>query len=757
VYENVDSVLGHFDISSTAPINGAVILLYYSEPSLGGVDESQMHLAFWNGGAMNWQSPTRTGTNTVLNRIWAATTHLSAWSDGCGSDDCDDDGISNEIEVHGLAALEDDLEASQTLTDRDWSVNEVDGNSNSGDGGTIGRTTSNGNSGSGSVEMMSQGDGDAAYADMPDLELDFERNYYVSLYFNLPKPGGSWNHHWFHVLTNRHVMTVIDSNQGSSIGNSFTVREASGDVSVRNLDDPTHWYHIEYWIKPRLAEFELAIDDTKYGPYDFHGEEIHDEISFRIGDDSQDSDSHDHGEAFWDDVLIRQAIDLDNNGVNDADKSIKDVFIEVDSMATEKLFVQSSRICDVEGHNIYDVLGPRDGKYASGGEKEDYPPTGITPDGGQPVAVEDSTHTETPQKDDTDSGDGERKNDPTIVHVCSNDARESWEFGMENTELTTSEIRDLRTLVVYLKHFKSRPFRTGQQMKFEIYDGRYWHTLETWSSSNLPPSSPSTDYPDEYVIDSYIDSESKLNATKFRLRNPTKEEWASTWYVDSIMITDALLMRSVMKSKVVDAFKNNPTELIKMHIDDADDDEDIDYIECPYWKNSGTSDFLDVKGDHFASNRQGVFHYALLTDRYSIGAFHCIDSSGQAEIDATNKLDDGFDNFLVAYGIVRQAVDNSFRGCGRHGTTHYVTAYAGTFMHELGHNFDLHHYGDKDQACNSDTPRYKSIMTYDYQFIGVVANPSDTTKIGPVDYSDGTSHAKDYDDWGNLDLTRVSA
>lgn len=50
---------------------------------------------------------------------------------------------------------------------------------------------------------------------------------------------------------------------------------------------------------------------------------------------------------------------------------------------------------------------------------------------------------------------------------------------------------------------------------------------------------------------------------------------------------------------------------------------------------------------------------------------------------------------------------------------------AGTLMHELGHNLDLHHGGGNDVNCK---PNYLSIMSYSFQFPNFVSNR-------PLDYS----------------------
>lgn len=54
-----------------------------------------------------------------------------------------------------------------------------------------------------------------------------------------------------------------------------------------------------------------------------------------------------------------------------------------------------------------------------------------------------------------------------------------------------------------------------------------------------------------------------------------------------------------------------------------------------------------------------------------------------------------------------------------------VDQQAGTFMHELGHNLNLHHGGNDDINCK---PNYLSVMSYSRQFMGPIADR-------PLDYS----------------------
>ncbi|VVB60943.1 Uncharacterised protein [uncultured archaeon] len=80
-----------------------------------------------------------------------------------------------------------------------------------------------------------------------------------------------------------------------------------------------------------------------------------------------------------------------------------------------------------------------------------------------------------------------------------------------------------------------------------------------------------------------------------------------------------------------------------------------------------------------------------------------------------------------------------------------VYVYAGAIMHETGHTLDIRAPGC--DARHTVWPweinywryaSYKSVMNYRYIYRGV------------VDYSDGSHGENDYDDWSNLDLTRIN-
>jgi hypothetical protein len=159
-------------------------------------------------------------------------------------------------------------------------------------------------------------------------------------------------------------------------------------------------------------------------------------------------------------------------------------------------------------------------------------------------------------------------------------------------------------------------------------------------------------------------------------------------------------------AQVVAAFANapvsNPDGLsgINLHIDVnqqiavADVDNDLN----PVW-----TDFDVIKNKYFPARRSKFFHYALFANQYN--------GSGSSGI---SRGIPGHD-FVVTLGTWSTP-----------GGT--VLQQAGTLMHEFGHNIGLLHGGDENENYK---PNYLSIMSYNYQLVGLTIDGVD----GNMDYS----------------------
>src|SRR5262249_42652127 len=109
-------------------------------------------------------------------------------------------------------------------------------------------------------------------------------------------------------------------------------------------------------------------------------------------------------------------------------------------------------------------------------------------------------------------------------------------------------------------------------------------------------------------------------------------------------------------------------------------------------------------------------------------------SSGSSELPGSS--------FIVAFGYDVD-VGNSIG----------IETWAGTFMHELRHNFGLKHgslAAPAPQTCISFKPNYLSVMDYMYQSgIATAAEPGSATAIGCSTDSDCPAGAHCTDDLGS--------
>lgn len=117
------------------------------------------------------------------------------------------------------------------------------------------------------------------------------------------------------------------------------------------------------------------------------------------------------------------------------------------------------------------------------------------------------------------------------------------------------------------------------------------------------------------------------------------------------------------------------------------------------------SGFQALKAANFDPARQPIFHYNIWGIQYDAGS-GVTTSSGIAELPG--------DDFLVSLGAFP----------GGNGT---VDQQAGTFMHEMGHNYGLRHGGGDNVNYK---PNHLSVMSYSFQLTGVILNGA----TGSFDY-----------------------
>jgi hypothetical protein len=198
-----------------------------------------------------------------------------------------------------------------------------------------------------------------------------------------------------------------------------------------------------------------------------------------------------------------------------------------------------------------------------------------------------------------------------------------------------------------------------------------------------------------------------------------KTNTASIWNIE--YFNDfAHELESGAKQSVISAFS---AKNIVLHIDDGtmNGGNEIPHSEdgTYEWKDpvSGNwNDFEDYYDNHFASRRQGVFHYCIFA--------HDITYDGTEVGGVANSGHAG-----------HLSVSNAAN------TKNIQAKY---LLHELGHTIGLHP-ADFDGIDDDlyTAAQYPSVMNYN-----VVRVESQTL----VDYSDGPTSTTNYDDWGNLNL-----
>ena len=128
-----------------------------------------------------------------------------------------------------------------------------------------------------------------------------------------------------------------------------------------------------------------------------------------------------------------------------------------------------------------------------------------------------------------------------------------------------------------------------------------------------------------------------------------------------------------------------------------------------------------IKSDptFFDQRRKEIFHYCVFVNANPSG------SSGAAEIWGND--------FGVTLADVTDYVCDNLQDATSE------NALAGTFIHELGHNLDLHHGGIENNAEDMEErykPNQPSSMNYRYQFAGISSN-CDLIPDGALGYSQG--------------------
>jgi len=163
----------------------------------------------------------------------------------------------------------------------------------------------------------------------------------------------------------------------------------------------------------------------------------------------------------------------------------------------------------------------------------------------------------------------------------------------------------------------------------------------------------------------------------------------------------------------------------------------------PFDDNTDFDELLEIHNDFFLHNdlsnwRRGVFHYGIVV-YYRRPSMAFSGDTGPYF---------GYYGGTNSFVISKSNPDYYYEFYNQEKSMAYL--YAANFMHEMGHNFGIKsgHPNGCDHFLSSEPwmfgywlyQNYKSIMNYRYIF-------------DIFDYSDGTNGVRDFDDWGNIDLT----
>lgn len=162
----------------------------------------------------------------------------------------------------------------------------------------------------------------------------------------------------------------------------------------------------------------------------------------------------------------------------------------------------------------------------------------------------------------------------------------------------------------------------------------------------------------------------------------------------------------------------------------------------PYDVESQFDELLEIWNNYFLHNdsgnwRRSVFHYLVFVHDQTPKGF-----AFSGDVAPYWGYIPGTDSFALANTLVEKKSKLPFK------TTDYIVA--SLIVHEMGHNFGIR-FGEPFGCDNRMTRspfrlgwyiwrNYKSIMSYRYTY-------------SILDYSDGSHGKRDYDDWGNIDLT----
>ncbi|MFO8132372.1 MAG: hypothetical protein R6U10_00315 [Thermoplasmatota archaeon] len=164
----------------------------------------------------------------------------------------------------------------------------------------------------------------------------------------------------------------------------------------------------------------------------------------------------------------------------------------------------------------------------------------------------------------------------------------------------------------------------------------------------------------------------------------------------------------------------------------------------PFDALTGPGELTDIYRQYFLHNdsnawRRGVFHYGVVINRHFLVDGHAFPGDG-----SIFDFDEGGVN---CFQISRQPLAGKILRSTQEKIDFY---HACLIMHETGHTLGI--YAGHPLGCDNQFSKYPwQLGSYIFRNYRSVMNYRYTYHL--LDYSDGTHGPRDYDDWGNLDLT----
>lgn len=187
--------------------------------------------------------------------------------------------------------------------------------------------------------------GTRAMATSPSFTSDESADYNVTMEFGFESPI-----HWIEVFRNQHINAVIDNKVGEIW--RFICRYDGTNYLVMNMSQNTS-YNIEYRVHPESNNYDIYVGDIFQRTCDCDpgGPAF---PQFRVGDTELGSSNY--GTAMYDDFVITQPPDSDDDGVVDPNDNCPDIY---NPSQTDSDRDEIGNACDEDCPNL-DELNPVD-------------------------------------------------------------------------------------------------------------------------------------------------------------------------------------------------------------------------------------------------------------------------------------------------------------------------------------------------------------------------------------------------------------